>query len=230
MSPASEPSGRARRRIRDYLLLPSLVTEFERSYLQSMLRVASWFLIAHVPAMMAVAALAGTGVLRAGVLTAFVVAGPLLALRVLDQPRHITKVFAVAGMCLAGLLVHFGQGPMQIEMHFYFFVLLALLVVFADPSVILVAAATIVAHHVLLFLLLPRSIFNYEASLWTVVVHAAFVLVESVAACFVARSFFDSVIGLEQKVQRRTGQLEARGAELRLMLDTVDQGPSPDER
>jgi two-component system chemotaxis sensor kinase CheA len=81
-----------------------------------------------------------------------------------------------------------------------------------------------VVHHLLLYLLLPRSIFNYEASLWTVVVHGAFVVVESVAACFVARNFFGSVIGLEQKVQRRTGQLEARSNELRLMLDTVDQG------
>ena len=65
MSSTSEPSARARRRIRDYLFLPSLVTAFERSYLQSMLRVASWFLVAHVPAMMAVAAMydarAGSG-------------------------------------------------------------------------------------------------------------------------------------------------------------------------
>ena len=30
-------------------------------------------------------------------------------------------------MLMGGLLVHFGQGPVQIEMHFYFFVLLALL-------------------------------------------------------------------------------------------------------
>lgn len=207
-----------------FVVLPPHVSDFERSYLARMTRVALWFLGAHVPAMMAVAALAHTGVVRAALFTSFLLLGPLLAMRVLTNPRHVTKVIAVTAMCMAGLLVHFGQGSMQIEMHFYFFVLLALLVVFADPLVIVVAAGSVVVHHVLLYVLLPSSIFNYEASLWTVVVHGAFVIVESVAACFVARNFFGSVIGLEQKVQRRTHQLEARSKELRLMLGAVSQG------
>jgi len=37
-------------------------------------------------------------------------------------------------------------------------------------------------------------------SIWAVAVHAAFVVLESVAACFVARSFFDNVIGLRRIV------------------------------
>ena len=207
-----------------FLALPDHVSDYERSYLQRMTKIALWFFAAHVPAMMGVAAVAGTSVMRAGLFTTFLLLGPLLAMRTLENPRHVTKVFAVAAMCLAGLLVHFGQGAMQIEMHFYFFVLLALLAVFADPLVIIVAAGTVVVHHTLLFALLPASLFNHVASLWTVVVHGSFVVVESVAACFVARNFFDSVIGLEQKVQRRTSQLEARSNELRLMLDTIDQG------
>ena len=47
--------------------------------------------------------------------------------------------------------------------------------------------------------------------------HAAFVVLESVAACFVARSFFDNVIGLEKIVKKRTD-------DLRLVLDNVGQG------
>ena len=39
----------------------------------------------------------------------------------------------------------------------------------------------VAAHHLLLWLLLPRSVFNYDASVWTVVVHALFVVLESVA-------------------------------------------------
>jgi two-component system chemotaxis sensor kinase CheA len=133
-------------------------------------------------------------------------------------------VFAVAAMSLGGLLVHFGQGPVQIEMHFYFFVLLALLAVTANPTAIIAAAATIALHHGLLFFFLPKSVFNYEAELWVVGVHTIFVVIESVAACFVARSFFDNVVGLEAIVARRTLQLDARNRDLRTVFDHVGEG------
>jgi two-component system chemotaxis sensor kinase CheA len=57
-----------------------------------------------------------------------------------------------------------------------------------------------------------------------VLVHAAFVVLESVATCFIARSFFDNVIGLEKIVQARTAELDARNRDMRLVLDTVNQG------
>jgi hypothetical protein len=72
--------------------------------------------------------------------------------------------------------------------------------------------------------LLPRSVFNYDAPLSSVLVHAAFVVVESVAAIFVARSFFDNVIGLERIVAARTGQLDAKNREMTLVFDHVQQG------
>ncbi|HVV53239.1 MAG TPA: Hpt domain-containing protein, partial [Polyangia bacterium] len=59
---------------------------------------------------------------------------------------------------------------------------------------------------------------------WAVAVHATFVVLESVAACFVARSFFDNVIGLEKIVQRRTNQLSARNRDMRMVFDNVAQG------
>ena len=99
--------------------------------------------------------------------------------------------YGFTAMVMGGLLVHFGQGPMQIEMHFYFFVLIALLAVFANPMVILTAAVTVALHHFVVWLVIPISVFNYQASLWTVVVHALFVSLESIAAVFVARSFFN---------------------------------------
>ena len=70
---------------------------------------------------------------------------------------------------------------------------------------ILVAAVTVTLHHTVVWALIPSSVFNYDASIWVVAVHASFVVVESVAACFIARSFFDNVIGLEKLVaQQRT--------------------------
>ena len=208
----------------DYLTLPPQLTDFERRYLARMNKIAIGFFVLHVPVFALIAGMNGTGAFKAALMTAFVVLGPVLAWRGFENPRHVTRVFAVASMCLAGVLVHFGQGPMQIEMHFYFFVLIGLLVVFADPLVILIAAVTVALHHFVLWAVLPRSVFNYDASLWSVVVHALFVVVASVAACFIARSFFDSVIGLEQIVDRRTEELRRRTADVRLILDSVGQG------
>lgn len=208
----------------DYLVLPSEISAFERQYLKRITRIGLFWFLCHVPAMMIVAGLAHTGILRALVYSVLVVSGPALAFRTLDNPRAVTKICAFAAMCLSGLLVHFGQGSMQIEMHFHFFVTIALLTVFADPLVIVVAAATAAVHHLGVWLLFPASVFNYDASVWAVVVHALFVVFESIAACFVARSFFDNVIGLDRIVQARTAELAERGVQMRRVLDNVDQG------
>jgi two-component system, chemotaxis family, sensor kinase CheA len=72
--------------------------------------------------------------------------------------------------------------------------------------------------------LLPRSVFNYSAAWWVVGVHAAFVVLESSAACFISRSFFDNVVGLESIIQARTRALDSKNRDMRLLLDNVQQG------
>jgi len=201
----------------DYLVLPEEISDFERGYLARVNRIALYFFMAHPPIFMAVAALAGTGAWSALWMSLVVLMGPAIAVHFLANPRHISTIHGVSAMLMGALLVHFGQGQVQIEMHFYFFVLLALLAVTANPMVVFVAAVTAAVHHTLFYFLVPQSIFNYDAQVWVVGVHALFVVVESVAACFVARSFFDNVIGLEKKVAERT-------ADMRLLLDNVDQG------
>ncbi|MEO6952087.1 MAG: ATP-binding protein [Polyangia bacterium] len=212
------------KRVINYLRLPSEVTPFERAYLVRMNRIGLIFFFLHIPVFMAVAAACHTGVFAAFALTLAVLSGSTLAYFTFTNVRAMSGVFGFTAMCMGGLLVHFGQGPMQIEMHFYFFVLLALLAVFANPLAIIVASLTVAVHHLLLYVLLPSSIFNYDASLWTVTVHALFVVLEATAACFVARSFFDNVIGLERIVAQRTLELDARNSDLQLLLDTVGQG------
>ncbi|MBX3187062.1 MAG: Hpt domain-containing protein [Labilithrix sp.] len=212
------------RRFFGYLVLPAEVSAFERQYLARMTRIGLVVFYLHVPAMMIVAALAGTSVVRAGLYAAALLVGPTLAYRYFENPRSVTKTYAFAAMCLGGLLVSIGRGPMQIEMHFYFFVLVALLAVFADPLVILVAAATVALHHLVLWIIVPSAVFNYEASLWSVTVHALFVVLESIGACFVARSFHDNVVGLDRRVQTRTQELIAQMTRMRVLLDSVEQG------
>ena len=212
------------KKLRSYLVLPAEISEFERQYLARMNRIALYFFFFHIPVFMAVAAIAGTGLLQAALLTCLAVVGPAVAYQTLRNPRHLSVVFGFTAMCMGGVLVHIGQGPMQIEMHFYFFVLIALLAVFANPMAIVAAAVTVALHHLTLFFLLPRSVFNYDASIWAVAVHTVFVVLESVAACFVARSFFDNVIGLDKIVQSRTHALSDRNRDMRLVLDNVGQG------
>ena len=227
---AAEPDGTTERerpilaRLRKYLVLPPEISSFERAYLRRLNRVGLWFFVAHVPAMVLIAWINDMGPAFIGAATLATVAGPIFAFRALDNPRAVSVCYGVAAMIMGGVLVHTGQGMVQIEMHFYFFALLAMLAVFGNPTVIVAAAATVTVHHIALWLLLPSSVFNYAAPMWVVGVHAAFVVLESVAACFIARSFFDNVIGLERIVQRRTAALDLRTRDMRRVLDNVVQG------
>jgi two-component system chemotaxis sensor kinase CheA len=208
----------------EFLVLPKAITEFEARYLARVNRVALFFFAAHIPVFALIAWLNATGPAIAALLATLVVVGPAIAHASLKNPRHVSMVHGVAAMFMGGLLVHFGQGPVQIEMHFYFFSLVAMCAVFGNPLVIVGAAVTVALHHLVVWLVLPRSVFNYDAEWWVVGVHAAFVVLESAAACFIARSFFDNVIGLEAIVQARTEALDAKNREMRLLLDNVQQG------
>ncbi|HEY3741073.1 MAG TPA: hypothetical protein VGL53_14580, partial [Bryobacteraceae bacterium] len=207
-----------------YLALPPEITPFERHFLARLNKIALVFFYLHIPVLMAVAWAAGTGPLFALVLTLVVLAGPTMAYRAIENPRSLSVVYGITAMLMGGLLVHFGQGPVQIEMHFYFFALLAMLCMFANPMVNLAAALTVALHHLIVWWLLPESVFNYQAQWWVVLVHAAFVVLETVAACYISRQFFDNVIGLEKVVLERTATIREQQKEMRLILDTVEQG------
>lgn len=206
------------------LVLPREVTAFEREYLARINRIALVFFALHIPLLSGIAWANETGPVKALLLTVLAVSGPALAMRALSNPRWVSMVFGVVAMFMGALLVHFGRGLWTIEMHFYFFVALALLAVFANPMVVVVAAVTVAAHHFVLWFIAPTSVFNYDAPLSSVLVHALFVVLESVAAIFVARSFFDNVIGLERIVATRTAQLDQKNAEMTLVFENVQQG------
>ncbi|MFZ2650188.1 MAG: ATP-binding protein [Burkholderiaceae bacterium] len=207
-----------------YLLLPREITAFEQSYLKRLNKIALIFFYLHIPVLMAIAWACGTGPGSALALTLAVLVGPTIAYRTLRNPRALSVVYGVTAMLTGGLLVHFGQGPVQIEMHFYFFALLAMLCMFANPTVNLAAAVTVAVHHLVVWLIIPNSVFNYDAQWWVVLVHAAFVVLETVAACYISREFFDNVIGLEKIVQARTATIKEKQRDMRLILDNVEQG------
>ncbi len=211
-------------KVSKYLALPAGITPFEHRYLTRLNKVALIFFYLHIPALMAIAWVAGTGVLFALALTSFVMVGPTVAYRTVRNPRHLSVVYGFTAMLMGGLLVHFGQGPVQIEMHFYFFALLAMLCMFANPMVNIVAAVTVALHHLIVWWLAPQSVFNYDAAWWVVLVHAAFVVLETIATCFISREFFDNVIGLEKIVEARTATIREKQRDMRLILDNVESG------
>ncbi len=211
-------------RFTKYLALPREITPFEHSYLARLNKVALIFFYLHIPALMAVAWVAGTGLVSALLLSAAVMVGPTIAYRMIRHPRALSVVYGITAMLMGGLLVHFGQGPVQIEMHFYFFALLAMLCMFANPMVNIAAAVTVALHHLVVWLIVPASVFNYEAQWWVVVVHAAFVVLETIAACYISREFFDNVIGLEKIVEARTATIREKQRDMRLILDNVETG------
>lgn len=207
-----------------YFVLPSLQTEFEDQHLTRMNRVALVFFWCNLPLFAAVAWWNETGLISALLLTVLTLFGSTTSTLVWRSSRLTSVIHGITAMCMGGLLVHFGQGPMQIEMHFYFFSLLAVLSIFGNPMVIVAAAVTVTLHHTVVFAIIPDSVFNYEASLWVVAVHAAFVVMESVAAIFLARSYFDNVIGLERIVAERTSELDRANQSMRLVLENVGDG------
>jgi len=211
-------------KITDYMFLPAEMTPFEQGYLKRLNRVALVFFYLHIPALAAVAWASGTGPLLALGLSAVVLAGPTVAYFSLSNPRMISVLYGITAMLMGGLLVHFGQGPLQIEMHFYFFALLAMLCMFANPAVNIAAAVTVAIHHLALWLLLPSSFINYDAEWWVVAVHATFVVMETFAAVFISRSFFDNVIGLEKIVEARTEVIREQQRDMKLILDNTVQG------
>jgi two-component system chemotaxis sensor kinase CheA len=211
-------------RVLSFLRLPEHVSAFERDYLKRMNRVGMLFFALHLPVFVAIAWFNDTNPLLALALTSAVLACPAIAYFAFEHPRSVSMVFGFTAMLMGALLAHFGQGPAQIEMHFYFFALLAMLAVYANPMVIVTAAVTVAVQHLATWWWLPSSVFNYEAPWWVIGIHATFVVVESVATCFIARSFFDNVIGLEKIVQARTTALDARNQDMRLVLDNVHEG------
>ena len=173
--------------------------------------VSRWFLLAywaHLPVFAAIAYFRETSIVTAVALGVAAVSGPTL-LHFTQRGSLLTAMaMGVGGLALSAGLVHLGGG--MIEMHFHVFVLLPLLAVFGRVPVVLAGAVTIAVHHVAFFFFLPASLFNYDATLWIVVLHAVFVVLAALPGCLIARMFGNYVVGASQVM----GELGGAGASL----------------
>src|SRR5258708_19991226 len=121
------------KKILNFLILPSEITDFERRYLTRINRIALAFFAMHVPVFVLIAWLNHTGPGLAALLSTAVLAGPAIAYVTIRSLRLVSVIYGVTAMFMGGLLVHFGQGPVPIDMHFYFFSRVPLSPPFATP-------------------------------------------------------------------------------------------------
>jgi hypothetical protein len=164
-----------------------MTTQFQKQYLAKMQRLALFILAAHIPICAGVAMVYQLAWLPVAIIGAAILVGPLIGYFCLPGSRTTSLAVGVAAESYSALLIHSGCGI--IEFHFHVFVALAVLIVLCDWMVIVVAAATIAIHHVAFFFLLPHSVFNYPAGFGVVLLHATFVVVETIPMALIARKF-----------------------------------------
>ena len=129
--------------------------------------------------------------------------------------QQLTRIsYGISYMLFAALQIHLSQG--MLEMHFGIFVLLAILIAFRDYLVVLSAAGFIAVHH-LLFMWLQAggsSVFVLppaELSLEIVLLHAAYVVAESVVLVLICRNSLKEAQQAEFFLQTTEKMVDANG-------------------
>lgn len=159
----------------------------QRSHYHRISLISFALMLLHFPVFYVMANFYKTDLSVALGLGAALMAGPLLTFAVFRGSRITLSVSAFTLLCYSALMIHLGRG--MIEYHFHIFVMIALLALTGSVWPVLVGAATAAAHHLLFFFYLPESIFNYEATLGIVILHASFVVFETIGCTYIALKF-----------------------------------------
>lgn len=166
-------------------------TAFEVAYTGRVNTIGLLFLGVHLPVLCTVSLLLrGSPWLTAGIMLLLLSGPALVLLRDRGSPTG-TLAIAIAAMGAGALTIDVCNG--LIEAHFEIFILLALLCVYGRVAPLIAAGITIALHHLIFWLWLPQTVFNYKASLATVLLHAFFVILEVVPICWIARQFGNSI-------------------------------------
>ena len=162
-------------------------TKPTQDYFTKSSRIAIWMLVAQLPVFAYVGWHFETGIGLALGLGITILAGPLVLSFMAPNSKALGVAIGIASLSFSGLLIHLGKG--MIEMHFHVFMMLACLIGLANIWAILAGTVTIAVHHIAFFFLFPESVFNYEATFGIVLLHAAFVIAETIPAVIVADKF-----------------------------------------
>jgi hypothetical protein len=167
------------------------ITSFEIAYTKKVNTFGFLLLLLHLPVLCGVAVATNSSPLLAAAVMLFLLSGPAVIL-LRDRSSALGAIaIAIAAMGVSALAIHLCHG--MIEAHFELFVLIAMLSVYGRVAPLLVAGTTIALHHLIFWIWLPTSIFNYKASLGIVILHAFFVILEVIPACWIAQQFGRSI-------------------------------------
>ena len=162
------------------------------NYLEELRRDADRVMLALVGVMtlLSLGLAMGTGTWGSFLLIGVPTAGICAAQVLLNNGALATRLtIAAAFMVLSGLTIHQTRG--MIEMHFSIFVLLALLLYYRDWIPIVFAAAVIAVHHLAFDYMqrqgLPVWVFVADTGFIIVVIHALFVVAETIVLVIMAR-------------------------------------------
>jgi len=145
------------------------------------------FLMIHIPIFAVVAYLYKTELwIAVGLSSVFLALGIVSYIK-FPTHRFTLGLIAVIGICYSAILIHLGRG--LIELHFHIFVILGILPIYGYITPLILAAATAAIHHLGFFYILPESVFNYKASIYTVLLHAVFVVFETGFCLVIAYRF-----------------------------------------
>ncbi|WP_413582415.1 methyl-accepting chemotaxis protein [Bdellovibrio sp. HCB288] len=160
---------------------------FRQSFTRSRSRMFLLSLFAHFPIFSYLAHINGHSQWVAWGVGLFILSAPTLVYLLGISSALLPNLLAMALMSFSGLLIHLGNG--MIEMHFHVFVSLAVCLSFGMLTPIITAAATIAIHHVAFYLWFPKSVFNYDASFGIVALHATFVVLETIPLLLIAQRY-----------------------------------------
>jgi len=149
-------------------------------------------LLAQLPVAAIIAVSHGVALLPVLAVGIAIAALPLVACWKAPDTRLTAVVLAMATMFTSALYIHAGKGG--IEWHFHIFASMAVLTMLADEIAVLAAAGTIAVHHVLFYFVAPASLFDYEAAFSVVLLHAAFVVAETIPTVMIARTLSRSTM------------------------------------
>jgi hypothetical protein len=203
------------------------LTPFEAAYTGKVNTFGFLFLLAHLPVFLFMAIHDGSGIGASIVGMALLLLAPG-ALLLRDRSSTLASdALGIAAMGVCALLIYLMHG--MIEAHFEIFTMLAMLTIFGRVLPLLLAAATISVHHVLFWIYLPTALFNHPAGFSMVLLHAFFVILEVVPACWIALQFGQSVKGQGMVLERlgsAADQIASTAQEVATSSQMLSEGAS----
>lgn len=165
--------------------------------LKQVLKYMNIFFVLHIPIFYYMSSFFGTERYIALGAPIILILGNLFVEYIFKNLKLASALMGFSAISMSAIMIHLGKG--MIEWHFHIFVMIGILSLFANPMTIITAALVAAIHHISFYFFLPESVFNYDATFGIVLIHAAFVVVES-CACFMLSLRFKNSLSLQEKL------------------------------